>query len=116
MGFESRQVIDQDNFVNTAEELLSSAESATGDIHQARANADEVVSRLAAVADGTLEVQPPLAEEQVSSYQKRADTIKAIANKAIAGLSETKSQTRQGSEGKKKGGRGFRGKGASAKS
>jgi hypothetical protein len=115
MGFETREVIEQYRFLEAADELLGQAESASGDIYEAREAANNVSEKLDAVESGALEVEPPLSGEQFTGYRERSSTVLRLANKAIAAVEAAK-QTASSSRPKtKREGRSFKGRGSSSK-
>jgi hypothetical protein len=94
MGYESREVIDQANFVETTEDLLGLAESGRINLEAARHNASEVCLKLAAIASGDLVVQPPLSVEQVEGFERRATIIGNLAAQGQEGIRQAESRAR----------------------
>jgi hypothetical protein len=109
MEFQTKNVIELDSFIKTADANIGFALNPENDIVQGMEGVQEIVNKLDEVKSGALEIQPPLSEEQINSYREKTTTILGIGQRAVAALE---------SADKEKGsrlGRLFRGKGSSPK-
>ena len=89
MDFETREVIDNSNFVKTADQILASCNNADLSLTDSVEGAQKVLSRINDIAEGRLTVEPPLSEEQITHYSTSATTIVTIGNKALTALEKT---------------------------
>ncbi|HXR49463.1 MAG TPA: hypothetical protein VN778_00335 [Verrucomicrobiae bacterium] len=85
----SRQVISQEDFMRVADGLLAHAEDPSKDVNECLVSAQTLVQGLDDVKAGNLHVEPPLSEEQVSSYRKQSQLVIALGQKSVRALQAT---------------------------
>ena len=89
MDFETREVIGNSSFVDTADQILASCNNADLSLTDSVEGAQKILSRIGDIAEGRLTVEPPLSEEQITHYSTSATTIVTIGNKALSALENT---------------------------
>lgn len=91
MEFNTRHVIEQADFVQTADAKLTFASNPENDIVEGMEGIQALVDKLDEVEAGTLIVEPPLDEGQIQSYREQATTITGIGKRAMEALNSTDS-------------------------
>jgi hypothetical protein len=96
----SHSVIEQSQFVEVADGLLGQAENPDIAVDMTMVAARKLIQALDDIESGALEVQPPLADEQVTNYRKQTSLVISIGEKSMKALEQS---SRRGIKGRKAG-------------
>jgi hypothetical protein len=88
------EVMPLGEFVQFAEQSLAVADRADSSIEECVNAATELTTKINNIKEGKLEIRPPLALEDLRSYEAKSTTIITLGNKAASTLAETKSTER----------------------
>jgi hypothetical protein len=92
MEFETKHVIAQDVFTETADANIAFALNPENDIVDGLEGVQAIQNKLDEVEAGSLEIQPPLSEEAKRAYREEAAKILSVGKRTVEALESADSE------------------------
>jgi hypothetical protein len=90
--FETKQYMQRDHFLTTADTMLAEAQMPETSLQEAASKVGSVANVLAQIENKTLEIQPPLSDRQFAQYAAQTAQVHGLLQKGFDAL-EVASQT-----------------------
>jgi hypothetical protein len=92
MDFETKTVIEQSHFTQTADAILARAINPEEDIVETLEDVSKLTTKLDEVKAGTVHIEPPLNPEDLKAYSDKANQIISLGRRTVEALESADSE------------------------